>query len=706
MSARPIIEIECTYEPLVAGGPARAFGSERYPLRIDAFGTHELDWRVQQQVFEPKDSHRLRLSLARAEVRAADDLWRRPFRAAGAYSDADDFSESEHELSFSASTAIILYAYATTGTKIGQECWTNVGVAVLTLQALLGAREGDVLEFGFWQNRDNNFSEQSRDGAMKHALLKGRLFVHRVRALKKLRLRRATKYDVDASHEITTAAAHALCAMIDRGMTPFFGPGSERRALGRPTMPFLMPFHVPEYRTPRMPLPSSAYCMHMPVAPLNLAYFEQCLDIALARSGHTRPEALALSTADELHRRSAFASVCVRCVCVQALSLVYLDDFLNRSRASQFDERRIETDEDFKMARLAGADDCEGVALEILMHVRQLLEAPEECVRQMSELLAAVREFFSHYVPTLMLGCVTNRKMVAADLNQECALAHTFCALLPRWFFDAAIDRSESLFRDRKHPVLLAEGTAPIDPAMRPVNDYYGESDEEQEALRAALSATTTRRDLTDLIFATLGECKAEYASIEAFGPPNQAAQGEDYSNFYKYAVSIAAPSMAARRQLDWALVQRLPQQTFGVTANALLDADLGQIQFESFLTYTESEARLCDAVLQDQQPIPNLVRSNSGSSRGWQSYRTQLDRCVTAVAERDMSPNRGTELHRKMTFITCRERDLDERFCTALERIVRSPAVRRVRYAFYELHKPVDGTADSNSILDVYIEF
>jgi len=701
------LALTLAYEPRVAGGPDGAFGAERYPLRLDVYGTHELGGGdVRHWVIGEKSERAMRVTLHRTRVARVA-----PFAASGAY--ADGAARTPTAAGVAASTAVIVRAYATTWTKARQRCWSHAGTAVIELSELV---RGGALRVNLVQNRDNDMGSSET-----HELLKGALVVRDVRvgaALRTLNTRNA--FDIDADSRTAESAAGQLVGVINRGMSEFFGRGA---VLRRPTIAALTPFHCPEFRTPRMPLPASAYALLAPTGATDVAYYEQLLDVALARSALTRDDVDALAAAPAgSYRRAALASLAVRTVTAFATSQCYLSDFLNRNVAGQrYRAELLEEDEDFKVCRLTGADDCEGCALEVHMHVRELVAAPDDAVARMSDELRAVRRLLAHYVPTLALGCVTNARMTAAELDQSAALAHTFATLLPRalvldWAPPALRDELVGALNDytldaasRDLPVLIGEGTAPIDPAMRPVAAYYAAN---SAALRRALAAAAARRRLTELVSSELERAGAGAgaADIEVFGAPDRAAPGADFSNFYKYAVSFATPALGAARLYDWALVYARDSETrrtFGVTANDLLDAS-ERIGTVPFLEFSEHEARVCDAVLADQQPIPVLRRARSTAARcSLCARRARFEERLAALV-RDSGPpsERGTVLHARRTFVTVRERDVDDALVGALERVARSTDVQSFSYAWYTLNAAIDGTDEHNCILDVYLDF
>src|SRR6056297_41639 len=700
-------------EPGIAGGPRGAFGSECWPYRLDAYLTHELRaCGTQQALFVREESSVTAQFTFALSVRAR----KRATRQRGAIEQAGAYAAQRRSAKPAASTALVVAAYATTWSRSGQRCWTHVGTATILL-ATLTALGNETAMLQLVQNRDNDAST-----LISRPLLKGRLFVAHVRASAEMRALRAPSAldDVDQSAEQQERTAVAMSALIDRGMSAYFARDGSA-TLARPTKPFLMPFHCPEYRTPRMVLPASAYALQAPAQHIDVAYYEQLLDIALARSALQRRDVAELAAAaPDSYRGAALVSLAARLVTVFATSQVYLSDFLNRNVATQpYRNDLLEEDEDFKVCRMCGGDDCEGCALEVHMHVRELCGARSYYVERMSDELRAVRTLLTQYVSVLALGCVTNARMTAATLDQSVALAHTFCTLLPRaTLLDAlapgvrsdaaqALDDYTLDAQSRGRPIAIAEGTAPIDPAMRPVAAYYAPDDERRE-LQSALAAAAARRQITMQIQLILEEEAASSAAVEVFGAPDRDAAGVDYSSFYKWVVSFATPALGATRTFDWAFVYNRDDgsaRTFGVTANDLL-AGADSVGVVPFLRYTESEARLCDAVLADQQPIPALRVATSDTCTlcaQRQRYNDQLPELASSKAPRRAA---GTLLHPRHTFITVRERDVDDKLMRALDRIVGEIDLVAIEYRWHTINRAVDATNEHNCVLDILISF
>lgn len=712
MSDNSQIEVECRFAPSLAGGAPGLFGSELHPLRIDCFGTHELNsgelcHRERIERAPPLGETRFIFSLdcaPSANSRAARTL---PYASLGAYSQED---RGRDDNSLAASTAIVFNLYCTTANKLtAQECGTTAGTAIVPLAQLCAAKPGTWLRFGVYQNQDAGDSRALRKGTVLVRCVPSEAvgaLLHRLRA--------PTEYDIDSGDDVARARHAELCRIIDRGMQPFFDPRRTVPSLAHPTHPVLLPFHTPVYVTPRASLPSSAYATHMPAWRAEPLYYERLLDVALARTWAGRVDsraALALADSRAPISLAAFASLCVRVCTTFPLSLCYLDDFANTDCTGSY-TRQHDTasgNEDFKIARLCGADDCEGVALDTRMHVRELcsfLRTPD--ARQpLSPLLRRVAEFLAEYEPVLMLACVTNAKMTSRKLDQRQALAHTLCALLHRKHTFYAGELAPGC-----PPVLFAESTAPIDPAMRPIGAYgYSEAD----AARA-LENVRERRSITDLTTSALQSSGATYAAVEVAPPAILEAGGEeDYSTFYKHAVGFTSVHDAAapKRQCDFALLER--GASYGVSANSMLDGDMERVQIRPILQYSEHEARLCDAVMADLQPIPPLRHPGDqfdhGAACAHGSRRVEFDRKIAdalrgAEQSQMAPPSPDAPLHGRTTFITARERDVDERLVAALVHLRQSEPQLRFRWRWYTLAEPLDGSNVYNCVLDVYLYF
>lgn len=739
----PAVEFTFEYAPLLAGRRPREAvnnpgpdGSEVYPVRIDVHGTHQLAHQhlgtcprcvqVTQIVIEsPSDSHKFNVRVERHRATSAPGGMMLPYYEAGAYEEALDVAVSPDDTSVAASASVMLHVFATTYAETGQQCWANAGTAVVPVAMIAGGTSSETVEVV--QNRDNDAASKHN-----HPLLKGHMKLSEFRVVG-VSLRAPTQYDIYARPERADQVAEQMSGIIDRGMLAFFGSSRAKKNgyapfLANSTKPFLRPFHCPEFRTDRMPLPASAYSMLLPSGDLCIDYYEQLMEVGLARSGLTRDQAFRFGTAVmrrdttvATHQRAAFASFCVRALSANAVSQVYLDDFLNRNVGrTGWDPAKVEGDEDFKVCRLCGGDDCEGCALEVHMAMRELTRAPDSLVSDMSPLLALVRSFLRLFMSTLTLGAVTNKKLTAAQLDQNSVMAHTFAVFVPFWQFYSSVgseavaylersrffrERRDELeaFRDADLTALVGEGTAPIDPAMRPVSSYYDDASE--QVRRLALQAAEARRTLTKTIVEVLETEGEACLSTECFGAPDRA--DSDYSPFYKFPVSLAAPDLADLRTLDWALVYQRDtpkSRSFGIEFGSLVDPaqanKYGPAQLMPFLDLKEEEARLIDAVLLDQQPIPVLRAPGEGYTSVEQA------RWAPQLPQKAGEAGAGTVLHQRRLFLTIRARDISEKTVRALQRIANLKTVKALETRWWSLNMPVDGTKQVNTVLDIYVAF
>lgn len=737
MQSSPSVEFDAEYRPLIAGGVVGKYASEIYPVRVDAHGTHQLACAFTKQggpigaqqfvIDRLAESHSFHVRMQRHQATSCESgLWM-PYFQAGAYTAPIDVSQSADHTTCAASTAIILHTYATTFNETGQRSWSCTGAAVVPLGMLIMALERAEREtlVEVVQNRDND-----AESAHNHPLLKGHINITNVRIIG-LALRAPTRYDIIASEARMEETAKLMSALIDRGMHAFFGKEKCGAFLTHQTRTFLRPFHCPEFRTERQPLPASAYAMLMPCGDTDVPYYEQLVEIALARSALTRAQAtrlgqLALSGDGLLHERYAFASVAVRSMSAFALSQCYLDDFLNRNVAGAgWQDKKVEGDEDFKIQRLCKADDCEGAALEVHMHVRALARAPEALVAQMSPLLQLIRQFVRRFVPVLTLGAVTNKKMTAAELDQSSVMAHTFPMLIPFWqlynassvearvllkrtrFYAERRDELEAWGENSEWTTLIGEGTAPIDPAMRALSTYYTDDTANERVAQVVVAA---RRRLTTDVVSALCDAGEENVSTDVIGAPDVHGPQCDYSPFYKYPVSFATPEFADLRTLDWAFVYKRDSEsgrTFGVEfRDVMYPTAERHADVIPFVDISEEEARTIDAVLLDQQPVPVLQLAPAE----WRSAaEEQFGAAIEQIKARERAPEldvKGTVLHPRHAFLTLRAEDITNTTVAALRRIEALPQVFSFRTRWWTLNAAVDGTEMHNAVLDVYLKF
>ena len=709
------------FEPRLAGGRQGQFASEVVPLRLDVFGTRELACQTQQIVLNSTETRTVNVELF---------LHRRARHSAGLpFCDASVGEERdfvEFGSTYARSAALIVNLYATTFTETGQRIWTALGAALLPVAVLR-----DFQRFSTQASRTFNIVlDREIDAKVQPStpLVKGVIRVVEMRnELVRVRERRAG--DIYHDHQLLNNATALMKAMIQRSQGVYFGPKAYMRA----SKPFLTPFHVPVDQTDFILLPSSAYAMVHVREPANVAYYEALLQTALRRSAIDDAEALGLARATRdgtgsMAQRAAFGALVVRMLCVFALSQCYMDDVVNLNSDGQATARAdlICSSEDFKLCRLCGGDDCEGCALEPHMHTKQLCAADPT---PMSELLRLVRSYLRAFVPCLALGCVTNKQWTIEQLDQQNAMAHTFAVLIPFTLFQRQLSAEQRgdvtdksmFYADRRADIeawrgiderpWICEGTAPIDPAMRALSSYY--QDDREAGELAAVAVNARRRFTEQAIFylkrnSTQNRIGLEISGSVAYGQAAATTQS-DQSTFYKYIVSLTTHAFVDRLRADFALVDTqtdASRRTFGVRFADFINGSAA-VGIEPYLVYEPEEATVVDAVLADQQPIPNLVPAPAGN-------RAPLDDALAARLDElaKLKPlaaggQRGdTALHRRQAYATARAIDFDAACISTIDVIVRSGAVRGFGWRAHTINAPIDGTSNSNWVLDFYFQF
>jgi len=385
------VELTLEYEPDVAGGPVRGFATEHYPLRVDYFGTNQLAHcgcpvspERQTRVFRTSaDTRQFSVRIHKHAVSAENGIGaQQPFFEAGAYKPINPPLALKSGLA--ASTSIVLMFYATTYTTLQQSCWTNVGMAVLPIAALLRSngrgRRFDVMQY---RDPDSEASTPQFSPPRKGTLLVIGFNAGGLNSTPQ----REVKYD--------TVDDRVLRGIIDRNLGQFFPDHKSNRTspLSHPSEPYLRPFHVPVNQQ-RKRLASCTYALLRAYGAMSVLYYENLLTIALRRSAADVETAMKWSAfIDNTDRpldpnsspeQNAIVSIAVRLIVVFPLSQRYLDDTLNRNVQSRpYSAKKVLPDEDFKICRLCGGDDCEGVCLEAMIHMRDLVDADESVRAQM-----------------------------------------------------------------------------------------------------------------------------------------------------------------------------------------------------------------------------------------------------------------------------------------------------------------------------------
>lgn len=748
-SNSPSVDLTLEYAPDLAGGSAHQFASEHYPIRVDYYGTLQLSHAACGDhpsyrtliIQSPESQHKLSVRLT---AHANGKGIYAPFFEAGAYDNPlpttqVEQAKSDGKLSVARSTSVVFNFYATTFTTLGQRCWTNVGVAQIFLEDLMTNQlplRGNVLH-----NRsiDPDYTAQIKP------LNKG-TFQVTMASINNIVLRAASEFDTNGAKQVN-AITTAMHRALNRGMGVFFKDKRDKNhdtdipLLEHPIEEYLGPFHVPLFQTARFPLPSCTYCTLIPKRPIDVAYNERLLDIGLARSGATRPEALAWSSfldskaSISTIESCGFMSVCARTVSAFALSQRYMDDVLNQNHERRvWDEKKVKPVEDFKICRLCGGDDCEGVCLETIIHVRNLAEAPNETLSQMSPLLRNVCIYLRLFVPIMTLGCVTNRKATAAPLDETNALAHTFCTLMPFWQFYTENTHRDLLLQSRfykKNRALLeqfadnrtknlapiiCEATAPIDPAMRPVESYYIDAGDRRVDI--AIEIAKDRRELCNAIVKILDSYDlSEVLQPEMLSPPDRmsktTAGKREYSGFYKFLMCGQTPVFADLRRLDFAFTVTTSRNNveYGSQFSDIIapheapnDESNG---LSNTLVLTENEARIADAILLELQPLPALeLASDNGMSTERLKKLTEILKKIQSKTTLRRKEKNSTPLHRRLQYLTISAEDINEKVVNAITQLSQLPEVRMFEYGWWVLNKAIDGTDRHNVILDIYLWF
>jgi len=730
------IKLKVIFTPLVAGGEPGVLGSECVPLRLDIYATRELKTATQQILLADLSVRVLELELA-VQKRRHEHAPGLPFCDAKIGLEREFLAYDDGRCA--RSSALIINLYARSYTATGQQIFTSLGAALLPMAILLSIEQRRKVNtfFDVVLNRELDTATQPETPPIK-----GRVEVIEVRTTN-LVLRSGRRGDIYHDHDCITESTNAMRAMIRRGQDSFFGP----KAFLRPTVPVLVPYHVPTNQTDFMILPSSAYTMVRPREALNVPYYENLLRVALRRSRLTEAEAVALGTATRDNtagrwQRSAFGSFMVRAMSVFALSQCYMDDICNLNNGR--DPWRADlvcSDEDFKLCRLCGGDDCEGCALEPHMHVNQLCDCADN-LSSFSPLLRLVRSYLRAFVPCLALGCVTTKKFGIDQLNEPGAsAAHTFAVLIPFTMFERLLTpekrtviTKDSLFeRDRAADIalwsagieqfpLICEATAPIDPAMRSManptgaGQYYAFDAANADVATKSIAARGRFTKAFEALIENKTNCKIglEITGVPELEERSGNAEPRDQSTFYKWIVSLTTNMFLDRLHCDFSLVYNrddAKKQTFGVTFADFINGK-ESIGLTPYLVYKKEEAVIVDAVLADQQPVPNLVLPAPSIAKKAPelspAYKSRLDYLMVAKPDTQavLSAIPDTALHPRFTYATMRLIDVDETAIATIERIAKSALTRAFHYHVYTLNAAVDGTSLPNSIVDFYFTF
>ena len=240
-------------------------------------------------------------------------------------------------------------------------------------------------------------------------------------------------------------------------------------------------------------LPSPAYMMQPPPAGVDVRFFENSLDVVLARESLSRADLVRLGWADRL-----VCSLAVQMLCLWSNYVPYVSDqawvpmrddnanvgwarMLGHATGHRIDMKHFPMEE-FELAEVYGADDCEGVGCIIVRLHRYLLNNTREMDR--SPALNHVCRLLSMYVPLLLLCGVTT-----ADLGGDYKAlkaagsmgAHMFALFVPvarmarmmdrcrdvaptPSMINAPLDYQMAMADSASLPLMLGEGTGLLSP--------------------------------------------------------------------------------------------------------------------------------------------------------------------------------------------------------------------------------------------------
>lgn len=444
--------------------------------------------------------------------------------------------------------------------------------------------------------------------------------------------------------EETTRLAAAADAMqnkltehANRAMRVFFPQATA--PLGRSDPAYMRPLHCPYYLTPGGMLDGSMYALNGPRRVPSAAFYDRTLAAVLVRNdvlasdlllaiGAQRQEPARLLEATRYVEGKIYGELFT----VFANQMPYLNDFVNESgNTYEVVERKhkmrfvhgvggaaaIAVDEDYKIARLYHADDCEGVGLEIHMEARQLARAKfdgdaEDIAQASHKLLhdfqhvtftdgidaskeAVARLDLLHhfqrmaracvYVEVLPLAAVTNKNLDHSqrELDEKNVLAHTFSSLVPTALLLARLENADadddlvaavrasrhvrtylasSLARayDIERDVLVLEGTARASALQVPTSTLFASASPARRAaeVRAAeqrLAAQATFMHANPTIVGALSFEVMQRRVDDARG--DFAADRESLSDFYQSISSVYTAAFADVGILDLALARR-----------------------------------------------------------------------------------------------------------------------------------------------------
>jgi hypothetical protein len=417
----------------------------------------------------------------------------------------------------------------------------------------------------------------------------------------------------------------------------------------RPTNHLVRWIHCPEDMTEAGRLPGSFYTIpHIPTLS-NEAYFVNLAEIALSRAGWTAKEFMTavdeqirapvpvitnpLAQVPEEYTRPSDAFLHATRIVADMMTLFatacyYMGDVVNETQPGG--TRKIKDVEHYKTLRIVYADDCEGLAREAYVQIRELQQLDTQ-----NPLLHMVREVLAFFVPVLALGAVTMKHLSlrAGAIGDDDVIAHIFTLMLPReWVFSSLLSNLDvpgpggwvenpvasdvwarnapaTSVWERGLPVLVLEGTGVLDPFPKPVADYVSSDtdkllERDQVHRRAAFQRTIEQQWQRLVVMPTK---RFQQSSTDSD------ALADDLSDFYKMVVSGYTDYFLERGLpfTDLTFVRHDPMQreepTYGVLWSDLVFKHLG-VRLDIPAVWGESELMQIEDVLSRGEPLPAIV--------------------------------------------------------------------------------------------------
>jgi len=765
------LRFQLIYRPAIAGG--RGYRSEHFPLWLQIFMSHELRPRTPLTLSYSADNDELmsdddvvkpRSVSIPLRGKSSESAVYAPLRDAGGYR---SFSEVGRQFAVgraSRSCCLIINAYASTVAEDENRVQSRVGTARVNMTELLellrASSDGEEQSFRVIQNTNNAEEPIGKRGPRAdEALNKGSVTLSQVRvydsdgrrlpadefARRMLLPAQPIDNETDAQR---LRIAEVLRDVVIRSLTAFThrqGPA----LLPTPTKHFLGHFHCPEWRMSFMFAPAFAYLAYRSEFPTARSFFVEATRTALRRCALDVEDAISytdtlLREGARSQRQHAVLRMLVMIITLYATTMPYLDDFVNANRAngdsSSYSESRIEITEDFKCARLCGADDCEGVSQEALLEACDLVERLERSNgTPIDILLGLLAQVLRCYVPCLSLHAVTNKKNVPAarlDVADDNVPAHTICVLIPfkqfeRWVandIDSSTLRKTRYFRTRADtilsapntlPLLIVDGTARTDPTVLPLSEYFSPDERARGVYGRALSHLHDKCLLVEKIrsICTGTRITSELFASEAELTPAHRARGDssaasaDISDFYKYSVKVQTLATAELGMCDFALVVRPTEHdrssnnnnnargTYGVYFNDFITQS-DRIALVPYLHVTQLEMAHLDMLLASEEFVPSLVTTPLAVDAN--SDSPLIDPRLLALrrgSARTARVDEATILHPRTVVLAARTVDIDENEIQAFQRVCTLPNISRVDV---DVFRVVDAVAQIGEPLDV----